>query len=365
MTASSDPRAPAYVQMPSVRHAIIEGRYPEADRLNAEASAAAARLHDRTLDVLGMYQLFGLRWCTGAASRSWSRRSARSPKATSTPAWQAALVRDVRGARVRGGGPAPLRTHCGRRLHRIPRYNGWLVTLGCLRRGLRGARRPDRAQQLYELLLPFAGRNVLTPQAVYRGPVDASWASSRHVRRVGDGDEPLHGPRASPRADDSPPVMLRLTIDEARMLGTRLCRRRERALGELLDAAHRLRTGLRVEPAVAAIEALRADLESGGRGSAEETTASEPPAPTAANCAARATCGPSTTRPARCGSGTERDALPGVAAGEPRRRDACAELAAPGSSRRTGGAGARPAPTRHSRRRRRVAPRSGGEGGVR
>jgi AAA ATPase domain len=259
-TAGADPRTPAYLQLHRAREAIIEGRYDDADRMNAEARAAGARLHDRTLEVLAMSQLFVLRWAQGRLAEA-EEGVRRITEGDVTSAWQAAITILCSELGYEQETRRRFDRVAARDYTDIPRHNGWLSTMVALAElcGRLDDRR--RARQLYELLSPFAGRNALTPQATFEGPVTrylgilaatlGEWeAASAHFAAA----------RAAAHRAGSPPVLRDVNMDEARMLERRTASGDAERAAQLLDEAHAIATGLGVGHTVARIEELRARL---------------------------------------------------------------------------------------------------------
>jgi tetratricopeptide (TPR) repeat protein len=272
---SSDARTEGYVCLQRARHAIIEGRYAEAERLNAQAVRVGSRLHDTQLGILAANQVAGVRWAQGRVGEIESQiREMMSDDVTT--AWPAALARVC----CESGHEAESRRVIDRLaadgFARIPRYNGFLVSLALISEACVHLGDVDRAKQLYGLLLPFAERNVSTPQAVFAGPVSrflgilAALAGKWEVAMSHFG-----AAREAAVRMNAPPVSMRVALDEAQML----MRReepgdRERAIG-LLDEAATLATELGVDLIGEEIDELRLKLGAPGRVAADATT---PPA---------------------------------------------------------------------------------------
>jgi hypothetical protein len=91
ITAGSDPSTPGYMGLHRARQAMIEGRYADAESMNAKAREVGSRLHDRTLEVLAMTQLVSLYWAQGRLDEL-EQGTRRIAEGDSTPARQAALA---------------------------------------------------------------------------------------------------------------------------------------------------------------------------------------------------------------------------------------------------------------------------------
>jgi hypothetical protein len=167
---SADPRADAYVSLHRARLAIVEGRYEEAEGLNAEAAGHGARLRDTTLLALTRVQLFSLRWAQGrlAELESATRQAA---GADATPAWPAALALLCCEVGKDEDARRELERLAARDFEDLPRYNGWLVTMALLAEVSVRLGDLRRAKLVRELLSPFPDRNVISPQAAFIGPV--------------------------------------------------------------------------------------------------------------------------------------------------------------------------------------------------
>ena len=257
---SSDPRTGAYALLQHARHATIAGRYAAAERMNAAAAAAGARVRDPNLDILAANQRAGVLWLHGRMDEL--EPVARRMVATDvTPAWAAGLVLANCEAGNEGEARRGLERMAAHDFGDIPRYNGWLMTMAVLAQACVQLGDLERAGTVYELLLPFAGRNVTTPQAIFGGPVArflGILASARGEWDVAAGH--FAAARETAARIGSPPVRLRTDVDEAEMLVTRGdTGDREEAL-ELLETAAPLAEDLGEDRLQSRIEALTSDL---------------------------------------------------------------------------------------------------------
>ncbi len=257
---SSDPRSEGYVHLQRARFAIVEGRYAEAERLNAQATRVGSRLHDSNMTILARNQIASVRWLQGRFAEV--EPQARQMMAVDvTPAWPAGLAR----ASCDVGNEAEARRIVDRMalndFAELPRYNGWLVTLALLAETCLHLRDQPRAERLYELLLPFADRNVTTPQAIFVGPV----ARFLGILAAGSGRwetaiSQLEAAREAGERMSSPPVVMRAALDEAQVRV-----RRDgpgdgpRAL-ELLEQSEAIAAELGLEGIGAQIDELRTSL---------------------------------------------------------------------------------------------------------
>jgi class 3 adenylate cyclase len=233
-----EPRARAYVPLQLARRASIEGRFAEAEALNAEAAHAAGTLEDQMLALLSAAQRAMLRWLQGRMDEAEEVMRRFAEQSPGMPAWQAGLLV----VECELGHDAEARLGLERLSQRgftnLPRYNGWLVMVAlladaCTRLGDRKA-----APELYRLLLPFAGRNVVAPYTIFAGPVArylgmlastaGDWdVASRHFEAAN---------RAAARINARPFLAL-LALDEAAMRMSRGDRDDGNRVLALIDAA--------------------------------------------------------------------------------------------------------------------------------
>jgi tetratricopeptide (TPR) repeat protein len=271
--SSSDPRTEGYVHLQRARHAVIEGRYGEAERLNARAMGLSKRLHDDNMTVLALNQIAGMLWVQGRIA-AIEVQVQQMKRADVTPAWTAALAlvccqlaREDEARRVVGG-------LAGRDFTDLPRYNGWLITLGLLAETCIHLRDLQAVDHLYALMRPFAGRMVTSPQAVFAGPVDRFLGILAAARdRWETAESHFAAARDAAHRMNARPVLMRVALDEAEMLARRdRDGDRTRAL-ELLAAADGFASELGVEAIAVEIGELRARL-----GAPEPVAATRPAA---------------------------------------------------------------------------------------
>jgi hypothetical protein len=264
---SSDPRTEGYVHLQRARHAIVEGRYGEAERLNAQAMRVGSRLHDTNMTILARNQVAGIRLLQGRLAEI-EQGAEQVMRDDVTPAWAAAharvccaLGRDDEARRV-------VERLAVNDFADLPRYNGWLVTLALLAETCIHLRDERGVESLYDLLLPFADRNVTTPQAVFIGPVESSLgilAASRD--RFDTAASHFAAARRAASRMNAPPVLMRVALDEAQMLARR-DRDDDRARAiELLAEADAIAAKLGLDVIAAQIQELREGL--GGPAPAE------------------------------------------------------------------------------------------------
>jgi hypothetical protein len=263
---SPDPRARAYLALQRARRSAIEGSYGEAEQSNAEAKAVGDTLGDRMLDLLAVAQLAMLRWTQGRMGEVETVVRRFADAAPAIVGWRAAVAR----IHCELGRDAEARRELERLDQQgfasLPRYNGWLNMIALLSEVCAHLGDAPRARTLYQLLVPFERRNVVTAQCVFDGP--ASRYLGIFATTYGDWETALrhfeHARERSLRQGSRPFVAL-VAIDEAAMRIARgapgdgpravsLLTQAESIAAELgmdrvVERARRMRTGLGdVEP---------------------------------------------------------------------------------------------------------------------
>lgn len=142
----------------------------------------------------------------------------------------------------------------------IPRDNVWLLAMALLSETCANLADAERASLLHGLLAPFEGRNVVSPDAVFGGPVSRylgllaaaaeDWpAAERHFT----------GAWEQAHLDGARPMMARTRLDHARMLLTRGEEADRGRAARLLDEAERLGRELALPAVLEWIAAARPD----------------------------------------------------------------------------------------------------------
>ena len=168
---SPDPRARAYLPLQRARRAALEGRYAEAEAWNAEAASVGNAIEDRMVQLLAVAQLTMLRWTQGRIGEVEQLVRRFADAAPGIVGWRAALSRIYCAL----GREAEARREL-ERLHQmgfanLPRYNGWLNMMALLSETCAHLEDARCSAAVYDLLLPFERRNVVTAQCVFDGPV--------------------------------------------------------------------------------------------------------------------------------------------------------------------------------------------------
>jgi hypothetical protein len=268
---SPDPRARAYLPLQRARRTAIEGDYLDAERCNAEAEDVAVDLEDNMLRLLVVAQRSMLRWNQGRIGEMEQQVRAYADAAPAIVGWRAALARIY----CAQGRDAEARRELERLDQRgfahLPRYNGWLNMMGLLSEVCAHLDEAARARALYDLLVTFERRNVVTAQCCFDGPVSrylgilattaGEWsAAERHFELARTRAERQH----------ARPFVALTGIDEARMLAARDGPGDAARAMSLLDEAAALAEELGMEHIVERAERQRHAL-----GEVEPTTLGE------------------------------------------------------------------------------------------
>jgi hypothetical protein len=269
--SGADPRTGAYVCLHRARGAIIEGRYPEAERLNAEAAADGKRLRDQTIVSLARIQILSLRWeQERLAEVEKEIRQAASGNAAF--AWPAFLAMVCCRLGYDDEAKRELERLDSNGFDDLPRYDGWMIAMAVLSEVCAHFGDVERAAKIYELLLPFADRNVTIGQTVFAGP--ASRALGILAGASGEWDvaeDHFQASRDAAERMNAPGVRLRTDMAEALMLARRdQTGDRARAL-ELLGDCGTLARKLDLQNVVELVDSRQSEL-AGQEG--------EPPVPT-------------------------------------------------------------------------------------
>jgi hypothetical protein len=256
--ASHDPRAQAYVPLERSRRVALEGSFDEAERLTAEAARLGARLRDSTIPMQTAAQLMGMRWAQGRLQEMEPQLRRFADGYPAMPVFRAALALACCEAGRDADARREVRLLGARRFAGIPRDNVWLLAMAFLSEACAHLDDPEAAEVLYELLSPFDGRNVVSPDAIFGGPVSRYLGLLAAARKDWEAAE-RHFTAAWEQAtlDGARPWMARTRLDHARMaLASGRRGDRDRA-SKLLGEAGSLAGELGLEAVLAWIESAR------------------------------------------------------------------------------------------------------------
>ncbi len=263
---SPDPRARAYLPLQRARWSTITGEYAEAEQWNAEAASVGRALDDRMIQLLAVAQLTMMRWTQGRIGEVEELVHSYAVAAPRIVGWRAALARIYCELGREPEAQRELDRLDQTGLSNLPRYNGWMNMMALLAEVCRHLGDERRAAAVYQLLLPFARRNVVTAQCVFDGPVTRFLGILAATTKDWDtAATHFETARIACARMHARPFEALLDIDEARMLASRdgpgdrgraltLLDRGGRIAGDLgmeriVEQAERMRDGLgEVEP---------------------------------------------------------------------------------------------------------------------
>jgi DNA-binding SARP family transcriptional activator len=222
--------------------AIMVGRFDEAETLLGEAAAYAPLLaQDQLLSMRLGALAFVMREVQGRLDELEAAVRYFADSQPAMPVWRCGLL----SVYLQAGRETELRREYDRimaaGLEALPRDNLWLPALALLAEAC--AHLGDRAGAagLQAMLEPYAGRNVVTPDVAYIGPVDRYLA----LLAVTQGDDELARERLASARElaermGARPTSVRLAVDEAVWLAERDPRRAAELAGASLAAAEAL-----------------------------------------------------------------------------------------------------------------------------
>jgi hypothetical protein len=201
-----------------VMRAHLDGRFDEADELCERAYAHGVRAQQSNAVQVHFMQLLLLRLDQGRAGELFDGLGAQVPPSPSAPAWGAANALALAGLDLRQDALAQVAALAEHGFASIPRNSVWTTTLACAAGAVGHFDDPVHADELYNLLLPFADR-ICVPG----GPVLCLGPVSRILgmlaRAAGRHDEALvHFSDALERARalGSPPYVVRAQLGAAK-----------------------------------------------------------------------------------------------------------------------------------------------------
>jgi hypothetical protein len=153
-----------------VIRAELDGRFADAERLAREA-LRIARLRDSEYAAYTYKyaQMVAIRWAQGRLDEYWPEIADHGERYLWVARWREALAAAERGDR--SAAAAEIARHAGRGFADIPRDLFWLIRLCSLAEACVVAEDHARARTLYELLLPYPGRNAVPYTQQPFGPV--------------------------------------------------------------------------------------------------------------------------------------------------------------------------------------------------
>jgi class 3 adenylate cyclase len=246
--------------------AHLDGRLAEADDLCRGAYAYGEQAHGENALQVFLAQALFLRLDQGRAEELYAELSAQPGWPPRT--WHAAAALTLAGLDRRDEALEHVAWFSEQGLAAIPRDAVWMMIVVALGRTIAHFDDPTYADELYELLLPFADRTcVLGGAVVCLGPASRILGMlARAARRPDDALKHLAASLEQSRALGSPSLVARTQLEAAK---AHLLRRTDddRAAAErLLDEAGATAAALEMRKLGQDIELLRASLRAGAPG---------------------------------------------------------------------------------------------------
>jgi eukaryotic-like serine/threonine-protein kinase len=239
-----------------VIRAQLDGRFGDAERLAREALRIARLRHSEFAAYIYKYaQMVAIRWAQGRLDEYWPEVADHGEQYLWVARWREALAAAERGDRRAAA--AEIARHAGSGFADIPRDLFWLIRLCSLAEACVVAEDHACAETLYELLLPYPGRNAVPYTQQPFGPVALRLAMLAAMLERWD-DAEQHFETALARCDllGARAIRARVLLEYARAL---LARSRdgdaERAAA-LLDDARRLAQDLDLRGVLRRVAAL-------------------------------------------------------------------------------------------------------------
>ncbi|MBA3327790.1 MAG: hypothetical protein H0T43_05770, partial [Solirubrobacterales bacterium] len=218
--ASRDRRAAAYVPLHRARRFAMQGRFDEARELTAAAAATAEAIGAGTISLLTASQSIVHTWLQQGLGGVAQLVRPYADRLPAMPAYRAALT----AALAAEGRTAEAHSEFERLaiggFRTIPRDNLWLLAMALLAEACAALRDGLRADELRALLAPVAERNIVSPAAVYAGPVEL-WLGILAGTAGHDTEalEHLRAARVSAARAGARAVAVRIDVEEAEALG--------------------------------------------------------------------------------------------------------------------------------------------------
>jgi tetratricopeptide (TPR) repeat protein len=276
-----DVRARAYVPAHRARRAAMEGRYADVGRLIAEAFAVSRDIEESTIPLIVVGERFGLEWLMGRMGEVEPDLRRVAEALPYMQVWRAALatIHLAQGDRLEA--ERTFNRLAERGFADIARNNQWTITMTLISELCATLGDAERAGELYERLLPYAGLTSVSPVGGYAGPVARYLGLLAQTRgQAALAQQHLRAALEQARRHRERPMVALVAVDLARALGALTPEAQE-----LLEEARVLAAELG-SPAVAErADAAAAELASAGAleppPPVERPSGAEPRAPTA------------------------------------------------------------------------------------
>ena len=265
--AAGDRRAMAFVPIQRARRVTMEARFDDARALLASVAAESEQMPATTIPLTVASQLVVLDWLQLGARQMGDAVREYADSVPAMPIWRAALAASLAATGRRAEAQLEFDRLAADDYAALPRDNLWFAAIVSLAETAVALELPERALELYDLLTPFAGRNVVTPTAAFLGSVEL-WLgiTARVGGRPQQALEHLARARASATRSGLRLSLLRIAVEEgAALLRLGGDEPRERAR-ELLARTQEECEQIGLTSLIELIAPLRAELHGGAAG---------------------------------------------------------------------------------------------------
>lgn len=204
-----------------VVEASVEGRLADAERLAREALEVARMRQSLYADYMFRFaHMVAIRWAAGRLAELRESVAPHGERFPWIPRWREAMLAaelpDPTAAR------AEIERHDRHGFDDLPRDGLWLLHMCALAEACVLVGDARRAEQLYELLLPFAGRHALSYTQQYFGPADLRLGMlARLLGRLDDAERHASGALERCLALGARPAAVRARLELAAILQAR------------------------------------------------------------------------------------------------------------------------------------------------
>jgi hypothetical protein len=243
-------------------HAYLRGDFDAADRCTADAAAQALELAGSIAPIIADAQTFAVRRAQGRQGdvEPLVRKNADSLPAM--PRWRCGLALVLAELGREDEARRELEHLAANDFDDIPRDALWLVAMALLAELCALLDDRPRAIRLYELLVPYEGRNVVSLGAVYLGPVARylgllAMTAGETERALGH----LETARSAAERMHARPAIVLTALDTAEVLARRDAPSYATRGRSLVEGVAHDATTLQMTGAIARAEGLRARLD--------------------------------------------------------------------------------------------------------
>jgi RecA/RadA recombinase len=216
---SNEPRALALLRRHEAARAVIAGDFDLAGRSLAESAELTNRLGADDMAIMLVAAVtFAVAWHRDELGPLVGAIRDFADANPELPVWRCALAAALARTGEAAEGRRELTAARGRSFEELPRDNLLLVAGYLAAEAAHRLDEREAAGELTRLLAPYAGRNAVTPDGLYFGPVDRARALAAHTAGdTGEAAALLAQARASAQRLGATPVLELLEADAARL----------------------------------------------------------------------------------------------------------------------------------------------------